>query len=164
MFIRRAASRVKARNPEVASWTFRPEACRTIQLPSRCRRRLTGEKCASFPGPRSPTTRSARPARIGATRAGMSAGSYWRAEPGVLGEADDPVGEPGAARLGGPVGRAVVDDQDRDLGEAGEAPRQRRQRGRQRRFLLPGGNLDDELHRERPGALPIVISIYDSVP
>src|SRR5215831_2723870 len=41
---RRAASREKARNPEVASRTCRPETCLTIQLPKRWRKRLAGEK------------------------------------------------------------------------------------------------------------------------
>src|SRR5439155_24829065 len=71
------------------------------------------------------------------------------------------VREAGPGRLGRAVRRAVVNDQDRDLGEAGKAPGERGQGVRKRRLLVPGRYLDDELHRETPARLPIVTSIYE---
>ena len=54
-----------------------PEARRTTQLPSRWRSFFEAEKCSMSLTCRSPTTMSARPARIGATSFGMSAARYW---------------------------------------------------------------------------------------
>ncbi len=74
----KAASRVKARKPDVASGTSVPEARRTAQLPSRWIQRLLREKSGLVATPRSPTTTSAAPARIGATSFPMSTAAYWR--------------------------------------------------------------------------------------
>src|SRR5579885_1957649 len=72
-----AARREKARKPLAASGTLVFESWRTTQLPTRWRSRLTGPKCASCAGARSPITMSASPERIGATSRGTSAPGYW---------------------------------------------------------------------------------------
>src|SRR6478672_774479 len=72
-----AASRLYARKPEVVSGTSVPDARRTTALPKCCSHFLSGEKCSTESITRSPTTRSAWPARIGATSFGMSRASYW---------------------------------------------------------------------------------------
>jgi len=65
-----------ARNPLGASGTSVLLASRTTQLPVRCNSFLIAEKCPIDWIGRAPTTRSARPARIGATRSGMFVASY----------------------------------------------------------------------------------------
>jgi hypothetical protein len=77
MLMRRAASRFRARNPLVVSGTLVPATFDTIHEPKVCRRRLVHEKWATALTPRSPTTMSASPARIGATSRGMSPAGYW---------------------------------------------------------------------------------------
>src|SRR3954451_6167310 len=72
-----AASRLYARKPEVVSGTSVSDAWRTTHEPAFCRPFFIGEKCTIVSVSRSPTTRSARPATIGATSFGMSAPMYW---------------------------------------------------------------------------------------
>ena len=76
MLIRRAADRDTARKPLTASGTFVPESRRTKALPSRWSRRFAGEKWGTCCVWRSPTTRSARPSRIGRTSAGIALPGY----------------------------------------------------------------------------------------
>ena len=61
----------------MASGTEVPDACRTTQLPACWRRFFTIENSSMPITSRSPITMSALPARIGATRAGMSSAEYW---------------------------------------------------------------------------------------
>ncbi len=61
----------------MASGTVVPDACRTTQLPSFCRRFFTKEKCSMAITLRSPITMSASPATMGATSFGMSSAEYW---------------------------------------------------------------------------------------
>ena len=172
-FRRSAARREKARKPLVASGTVVPESCRTTQLPMPCRRRFTTPKCREVgAAPRSPITMSTWPARMGATRRGMSRagvlvvgvgvddhvgaelerrvepGREGARQPGVHGEAQQ-IGRAGAPRdLGRAVGRAVVDDEGLDDVDAGNAARQRRQRLGEHLLLVEARDLDDELpHR-----------------
>jgi hypothetical protein len=72
-----AASRLYARKPEVVSGTVVEEAWRTTHEPSRCSAFFNGEKCSISETSRSPTTMSARPARIGRTSFAMSPPWYW---------------------------------------------------------------------------------------
>src|SRR3954466_6203649 len=62
-----AASRLYARKPEVVSGTSVSDAWRTTHEPSRWSDFFSGEKWSIVMTSRSPTTMSARPARIGAT-------------------------------------------------------------------------------------------------
>src|ERR1035437_5954207 len=163
---RRAASRVSARKPDVASGTSVPETRRTTHEPKRCARRLPGEKSAFVATPRSPTTISASPARRGATRASMSAAAYWRSasvetmtsaprRSAASSPARQANARPrgmgsrtawGARGVGVVVTRAVVHDERLDRLEPWHAAGQLRERGPDLFRLVPGGNLDDELH------------------
>src|SRR5688572_21258764 len=77
MLMRRAASRLKARKPLVASATVVPDTLRTTQEPTPCSLRLLHEKWATACTSRSPTTMSASPRRMGATRVGIWCPGYW---------------------------------------------------------------------------------------
>jgi hypothetical protein len=139
-----AARRPIARKPLVESRTSVPLARRTTREPQRCRTLERSEKWAMVSVWRSPTTMSARPARIGATRRAMSAPRYWlsasvltmmsaprrrhasrpahvgRREAAVAREAEHVVDAELRGVLGGAVGAAVVDDEDLDAVDAGE--------------------------------------------
>ena len=78
--------------------------------------------------------------------AGVEAGLEGRREALVVGQADDVLDAALAGDLDRAVGRAVVDDEELDLVDAVDLPRQVGDRRRQRRLLVEAGDLDDQLH------------------
>ena len=147
-----------------------PEARRTTHEPSRWVRRLPGEKSGFVATPRSPTTISAAPledrsderldigGRVLAVRVGRDddvrpdAECRVQAGPPREGEAavDREAHDVGRARLPGGLGRAVrravVHDERLDGVEARDAAGELGEGGADLLRLVPGGNLDDELH------------------
>ena len=174
-FSRRAASRVSARKPEVASGTSAPETRRTTQRAEALREALAGREIGLRRDAAVADDDLGPAGRIGATSAAMSAGAYWRsasvetmtsaprrsaasrparqanARPRWIGRRTTWSAPAARAASARPVGRAVVHDEGLDHVEAGERPRQLRERGSDLRRLVPGGDLDDEL---QPMAIP----------
>ena len=149
------------------------EARRTTALPSRWSRFLIGEKCSISSIGRAPTTMSASPARIGWISLGMSAALYWLSasvfttmSAPSFSAASSPAWKAAARPLllvsrtmwstplrardvHRTVGGAVVDHEPLDRVDARHLARQFGESRGQLVLLVPAGNLDDQLHREK---------------
>ena len=169
-FIRSAASRLYARNPDVVSGTSVSDAWRTTHEPQRCSSFFDDRELGvvrhlavadHHVGPVLENRRDQLRDVVGAVlvvgvgvddhvgaelQRGVEAGLERDGEALVLREAHDVVDAVGAGDLDGAVGRSVVDDQPLDLVEPVDLARELGERHRQRRLLVEAGDLDDQLH------------------